>query len=212
MHIFLRLLLTPLTLLALLTPLSSRAASPEDTLRELVARENTLFADALKRGEKLDADNFQSDVQQLVTDYEKFLVANDKFAAAYVTYARLLDRVGMRKQSTAHYRIADKLDPEIPLVKNQLGNHLAEDGNEIGALNYFLSAIQLAPNEPLYHFQLGNLLTEAKNDFIRTGNWTRETIDKSILNAFTKAHELAPDDARYSCRLRLCYSDLDKPD
>jgi len=208
MHALRRLLLALLTPLALL----HSASSPEDTLRELVARENTLFADAIKRGETLDPDNFQTAIQQLVNDYEKFLSAHEKFAPAYVTYARLLDRVGMRKQATAHYRLADKLDPTLPFVKNQLGNHLAEDGNPIAALNYFLAAIQFAPDEPLYHFQLGNLLTEAKADFIRSGSWNRDTLNKSTLDAFATAHRLAPDDPRYAYRLGLCYYDLDAPD
>ena len=92
--------------------------------------------------------------------------------------------------------------PDIPIVKNQLGNYLAEEGEPIEAANYFISATRLAPDEPLYHYQLGTVLAEARDDFLKSGQWTRAQIDRTMQEAFRRAAELAP--KNFALCLPLC--------
>ena len=66
---------------------------------------------------------------------------------------------------------ANQLDSDLPLVKNQLGNYLAEEGRPLEAINYYLAATRLEPKEPLYHFQIGTLLSAARDDFLKSGEW-----------------------------------------
>ncbi|MSU69765.1 MAG: hypothetical protein EXS39_03100 [Opitutaceae bacterium] len=98
------------------------------------------------------------------------------------------------------------------LVKNQLGNYLAEEGKPLEAVSYFLSAIELTPGEPLYHYQLGTLLHEARDDFIKSGDWTRAALDKAMHQAFRRAAELAPDRLEFSYRYAESFYDLEAPD
>lgn len=107
---------------------------------------------------------------------------------------------------------ANQLDPNIPLVKNQLGNYLAEEGKPLQAAPYFIAAIKLEPNEPLYHYQLGTLLAEARDDFLKSGEWTRATIDESMHAAFKRAKELAPERFEFAYRFAESFYDLEKPD
>jgi tetratricopeptide (TPR) repeat protein len=97
-------------------------------------------------------------------------------------------------------------------VKNQLGNYIAEEGRPLEAVNYFLAAIKLAPNEPLYHYQLGTLLAEARDDFIKSGEWTRVSLDRAMHEAFRRAAELAPDRFEFAYRYAESFYDLDQPD
>jgi hypothetical protein len=97
-------------------------------------------------------------------------------------------------------------------VKNQLGNWLAEEGRPLEAVNYFLAAVQLAPDEPLYHYQLGTLLTEARDEFVRSGAWTRATLDRAMQEAFRRAAELAPERIEFTYRYGESFYDLEKPD
>jgi tetratricopeptide (TPR) repeat protein len=178
-------------------------------LKDLVARQDALIA-ALGK-EDTDMDNVKRDIQTLIFDYDGFLRSYPTFAPGYVTYGLLLGKVGMRRAAASILLKANQLDPNLPLVKNQLGNYLAEEGEPVEAVNYFLSAIQLAPNEPLYHYQLGTLLTEARDDFLQSGLWTRAQIDQTMQDAFKHAAELAPDNIPYAYCYAFSFYDLAEP-
>ena len=179
-------------------------------LKELVARQDALLA-ALGK-ENADEDNIRRDIQNLVFDYDAFLRVYPAFAPGYVTYGLLLGKVGMRRESSVMLLKANQLDSEIPIVKNQLGNYLAEEGEPLEAVNYFLAAIRLAPDEPLYHYQLGTLLAEARDDFLKSGQWTRPELDRAMHNAFKRAAELAPGNFAFAYRYAQSFNDLAEPD
>jgi tetratricopeptide (TPR) repeat protein len=204
-------LLTLLCVFALAFPSWTHAAdtTTEAKLKVLVARQKTLFADAEKAGNDLDEDNFRSQLQQLCNEYDALLRHDPRNVPTLVSYAMLLGQVDHRKDSIALLLRANALDKNLPIVKNQLGNYLAEEGHPVEAMNYYLAAIQLEPKEPLYHYQLGTLLAEARDDFLKTGQWTRAQLDKTTQDAFEKAMQCAPDDWRYAYRYGLSFYDLE---
>ncbi len=204
-----------LSLLALaLLPL--RAAETENmaerSLKAINERQREIFATAEKKGDKMDEEAFRTQVQSLIHEYERLLRDNPKFAIGHASYAALLGKVGMRKEAAAMLLKANQLDSDIPFVKNQLGNYLAEEGKPLEAAPYFLAAIKLAPNEPLYHYQIASLLVEARDDFLRSGEWSRESLDAAMLNGFKRAAELAPERFEFSYRYAESFYDLAKPD
>ncbi len=182
------------------------------SLKQLVDRQRELFAEAAKRPDYAEDDSFKAQLQEVSHGYERLLQDNPKFAAAYAAYGYMLSKVDMRKESAALLLKANELDPEIPLVKNQLGNLLAEDGKPLQAVNYYLSAIKLAPTEPLYHYQLGTLLAEARDDFVQSGEWTRAAVDHAMIEAFRRAAELAPDRFEFVYRYGESFYDVLEPD
>jgi len=200
----------------LLAPAGLHAAESETlaerTLRQIVERQRTLLADAAKQGDKMDEESLRTQVQSVAHDYERLLQDNPKFAAGYAAYGYLLGKVGMRKESVAMLLKANQLDSDIPLVKNQIGNYLAEEGKPLEAAPYYLAAIKLEPNEPLYHYQLGTLLTVARDDFLKSGEWSRAALDKAMHHAFQRATELAPDRFEFAYRYAESFYDLDTPD
>ncbi len=204
-----------LALLACLLTLRGFADSEslaDRTLKDIGERQKTILADAAKSGERLDTDAFRSQVENICHEYEGLLRNNPNFAAGYASYGYLLSKVGMRKESIAILLKANQLDPDIPLVKNQIGNYLAEEGKPLEAVNYFIAAIKLEPNEPLYHYQLGTLLYEARDDFLRSGEWKREALERAMFNAFKKAAELAPDRFEFVFRYAEAFQDVQDPD
>jgi tetratricopeptide (TPR) repeat protein len=203
----------------LLVPLGAGAAESAETMAErslkrIVEQQREIFAEAQKQGENLDQAALRQRMQSLSHDYELLLRDNPQFAAGYAAYGYMLGKVDMRKESTAMLMRANQLDPNIPLVKNQLGNLLAEEGKPLQAAPYFIAAIKLAPNEPLYHYQLGTLLVEARDDFLaaETGEWTRASLDAAMSEAFRRAAELAPDRFEFAYRYAESFYDLEKPD
>jgi tetratricopeptide (TPR) repeat protein len=213
------------------TPAPEAAApelSPEEkALRPLVARQQDLLAAAVKAGDDLDEETFRRDMQELSNSYEDYLKKYPNYGTAYAAYGVLLGKLSMRRQSAMLLLKADELfvkddgkaGARTPafirtwaLVKNQLGNFVAEEGRPLEAVNYYLSAIDLTPNEPLYHYQLGKLLTDARDDFLKSGQWTRAALDKAMHDAFKRAAELAPDRLELTYRYAESFYDLEKPD
>jgi len=182
------------------------------SLAQLVERQKELLADAAKDNPNFDQNNFQMQMEQVCRGYEELLRANPKMAKGYAAYGYLLSKLDEKKQSITMLLKANQLDPDQPLVKNQIGNYLAEDGKPLDALPYFMSAIKLAPKEPLYHYQLGTLLSEARDDFLKSGEWKKDAIDHAIHEAFRRAAELAPDRIEFTYRYAESFYDLEVPD
>jgi len=185
---------------------------PERQLKLIAERQRSLLEDAAKQGEKLDSESLRSQLQEIVHEYEILLQENPKFAAGYAAEGYLMSKVGMRKEAVGLMLKANQLDPDIPLVKNQIGNYLAEEGKPLEAVNYFIAAIKLEPNEPLYHYQLGTLLHEARDDFLKSGDWTRASLDHAEHEAFRRAAELAPDRIEFTYRYAESFYDMPQPD
>jgi tetratricopeptide (TPR) repeat protein len=181
-------------------------------LREISEQQKALFSDASAQRDALDQGALKTRVEQLSHEYESLLRDNPEFAAGYASYGYLMWKVGSRKEAVALLLKANQLDPDIPLVKNELGNYMAEEGRPLEALNYFLAAIKLQPNEPLYHYQLGTLLYEARDDFLKSGEWTRAALDHSMQEAFANAASLAPDRIEFSYRYAESFYDTKDPD
>ena len=185
---------------------------PVRTLKQIVDQQKTLLDEAAKQGDKLDEESLREQLQSLCHEYDLLLHDSPNFADAYVSYGLLLRKIDMRREAMAMLLKANQLDPDIPLVKNELGNFLAEDGKPLEAVNYFFSAIKLEPKEPLYHYELGKLLYEARDDFLKSGIYTREKLDDAMLEAFRRAAELAPDRLEFTYRYAESFYDLAKPD
>jgi tetratricopeptide (TPR) repeat protein len=191
---------------------SESTTMAERSLKQLIDRQQELLAEAAKPNPNFDTGNFQLQIEQVCRGYEEFLRANPKSAQGFAAYGYLLSKLDQKKQSIAILLKANELDSDQPLVKNQIGNYLAEDGKPLDALPYYMSAIKLAPKEPLYHYQLGTLLYESRDDFLKSGEWKPDAINHAIHEAFRQAAELAPDRIEFTYRYAESFYDLDPPD
>jgi tetratricopeptide (TPR) repeat protein len=209
---FRRLLLVLLCAAALRARADDGESLPESTLKQIAQRQQALLADAAKQGENLDAESLKAQLQEICHEYDLLLQGSPNFAPGYVAYGDLLWKVDMRKEAVGLFLKANSIEPDIPLVKNEIGNYLAEEGKPLEAVNYFLAAIKLEPSEPLYHYELGKLLRDARADFLSSGDWTRDSIDGGMTEAFRRAAELAPDDFRYNWEYADSFGVLPNPD
>lgn len=208
-------LFRPALALFLVLPAARLAAETlaEKTLKELLARQEQVFARAEKEAQtdELDEARFRAEVKSLTDGFDILIQKNPEFVLAYVSYADLLGRVGMVKPAVAMLFRANKLDDKLPRVKGQIAKHLAEDGKFAEALPWVLAAIDLAPREPRYHLNLGLLLAEGRDPLILSGAYTRPALDRAMLEAFRRAAELAPAELPYAYRAAEAYYDLEQP-
>ena len=208
-------------------PAAPQPSPAEQDLQVLVAQQQSLLAGAEKGGKDFDQEDFRTKMQFLANAYDAYLKKHIDYAPAYAAYGVMLGKIGMRRQSAMMLLKADELllkadgkdgvrTPAFlrtwALVKNQLGNYVAEEGKPLEAVNYFLAAIDLTPNEPLYPYQLGTLLTEARDDFLESGHWTRPALDQAMHEAFRRAAELAPSRIEFGYRYAESFADLATPD
>lgn len=204
---------------ALLAGLSLEAAEAparaetmaEKTLKDIVARQRDLLGRAEKEGDHLDVAWLRGELQSVINSYDILIQKSPDFAPAYVAYGMLLGQVGMTREAVGILLKANQLDKEIPVVKNEIGRFLAEDGKLVEALPWIMAALDLEPQQPLYHYHLGKLLIEGRDDFIKTGQFTRASLDKAMLQAFARAAELAPTNFGYAYRHAEAYYDLEAP-
>src|SRR5476651_1145102 len=200
--------------LILLAALAGRAPAEtlaDKTLVEIVERQQDIFARAAKEGENLDEAWLRGELESVMKSYDVFIQKNPDYALGYGAYGMLLGKVGMTKEAVAMLLKANKLDPAMPEVKNQIAVHLAEDGKPVDALPWVMAAIDLDPQKPLYHFHLGELLAAGRSDFVRTGQFEGPKIDQAILDAFQRAAELSPRDFPLAYRHGKAYYDLEVP-
>ena len=195
---------------AIKTPDESETLA-ERTLRDIVQRDHALFAKAEKAGDQFDQGVFHGEAQSIASSYDVLVQKSPDFVAAYVAYGVFLGKVGMDRQAVAMLLKANKLDPNIALVKNQLAKHIAEDGKPVEALSYLMSAIELEPKEPLYHFHLGQLLLAGRDDFLTNGGFTQAALDKAMLEAFKRASELALSNFGYAYQYAKAFYEIDPP-
>jgi len=216
MRIFLKTLLLAAALLAGLSLGAAEAPARAETmaeknLKDIVARQRDLLGRAEKEGDHLDVAWLRGELQSVINSYDILIQKSPDFAAAYVAYGMLLGQVGMTREAVGILLKANQLDKEIPVVKNEIGRFLAEDGKLVEALPWIMAAIDLEPQQPLYHYHLGKLLIEGRDDFIKTGQFTRAALDKAMLQAFARAAELAPKNFAYAYRQAEAYYDLETP-
>lgn len=182
-------------------------------LRQVIERENRTW-ERLRANPDNEATKrrVEAELLEVIGAYENILRANPDFAEAYAAYGLLLSRTGSREAAAKAFLKANELNPNIPMVKNQLGNYLVEDGKYQEALPYYLAAIELKPDEPLYHYQLGTLLHEFRRFFIADGTYTADVIAAKSHEAFKRAAELAPDTWAYAYRYAESFYDAADPD
>ena len=156
-------------------------------LKQLNDREQAAYARYEKALAREDVHSVQTELQSIVDGYERLINASPEYAAAYVSYGLMLHRIGERKTSNAILARADELDPYHAIVKNQLGNYQAEEGNYLEAMAFYNMAIDLRPEEPLYHYQMGNLLFAYKKFFIDDKLFLPDGLDLEIQKKFREA-------------------------
>jgi tetratricopeptide (TPR) repeat protein len=198
---------------AAVLPAQVSTTRDEAQFQELLALQQELLAQVAEAEVQEDVEKLRPRLQTLVYDWEGYLRSYPKKPDGYIAYSMLLGNplIDERRRAKALLLRANELDPNRAIVKNQLGKYIAEDGEPLLALPYFLAAAELEPEEALYHYQIGQLLGGARSDFLTSGEWTIESIDEAMQNAFAEAVRLNPDSLPYAYRYAESYYDLENP-
>ena len=181
-------------------------------LLNILAKQEDLFRDLAESGAYSNEEDRFRRIQDLVTDYNRFLVDNPDNLYALILYGKLLRTVG--KDDTAYYVFlrADAIDSEIAVVHQHIGNYLAERGAFAEALARLKKAIELSPETALYHYQFGLFLSRYRDALVEKGLYDRAEIDAHMLEAFEQAAKLEPENRDFQFRYAEAFYDVVEPD
>lgn len=211
-----RIIKTYCCLVVLLLTLSGQliGQSPLDAKRlaEIATSEEKIYKKIAEDPEFYSADDLERRIQELVRAYGTYLQENPEDVNALILYGKLLRRIESYDKAFATFLKADEVDPNIAVVKQQIGTHLAEEGKGVAALPFYLRAVELEPKTPAYHFSLGQLLNEFRNEFISEGVFTSDALEREMIKAFKRAAALEPENFDLQMRLGEAYYDLSSPD
>lgn len=185
----------------------------DERLEDLVTLQRELLLRASVAQVQEDVEKIRPRLQNLVFDWEAYLRDYPNKTEGLIGYSMLLGNplLDERHRAKALLLKANMLDANLPIVKNQLGKYLAEEGLPLQALPYFIAAADLVPEEPLYHYQIGQLLGGARQAFLESPEWSVEAIDKAMQDALAEAVRLDPESIPYAYRYAESFYDLENP-
>ena len=187
----------------------------ERKLMALVEKHEKLFRQFEGAGDEpseKDMEELQFRVRNIAQEYESLIAEDPDEVLVYILYGKLLRKVGQEERAAEMFLNADELDPKIAVVKQQLGNYLAEHGKFTESLGFLLQAIELSPQTAVYHYQVGELISVFRDSFVADGVYTRDSLDHQMETAFREAARLEPDNRDFSVRYAECFYDLETPD
>jgi tetratricopeptide (TPR) repeat protein len=182
------------------------------SLLAIAEKEAKIYQKIAEDPEFYSANDLDRRINELVQSYRTYLLDQPNDVSAYILYGKLLRRVQENEQAFMAFLKADELDPEIAVVKQQIGNHLAEEGQGKAALTFYLRAVELEPQTAIYHFALGQLIHDFRQEFIEDGIFTSDALEREMLKAFRRAAALEPENFDFQMRLGEAYYDLTSPD
>lgn len=192
--------------------LTGAAGLASNRLLAIAEKEAKIYQKIAEDPEFYSESDLDRRINELVQSYRTYLADQPDDVSAYILYGKLLRRVQEYEQAFLAFLKADELDPEIAVVKQQIGNHLAEEGKGKAALTFYLRAVDLEPQTAVYHFALGQLIYDFRSEFIEDRIFTRDALERELLKAFRTAASLDPDNFDYQMRLGEAYYDLSSPD
>ena len=184
----------------------------ERKLIKIQKDQEALFRRIEKNNGEYEIDDLELDARNLITEYESYLADNPDDIFCLILYGKLFRKIDRIEDAQLIFLKANSLDPNLAVVKQQLGNYHAEVGNYEEALGYFLIAVELSPDTALYTYQLGELLYHYRDLYLSSGMFDRDTIDRQMCKAFDESARLAPNNIDFQFRYAECFYDLKNPD
>lgn len=184
-----------------------------EDLLAIVDSEKTLkHLDEMAKMGRNTQKEFESTAAKILDDYRGWIEQNPDAILGRIFLGKLLVKLDMKEEAHQQFLAANKIDPHVAVVNQQLGNHAAETGNYSEALFYLRKACFLDPDAATYHYQLGELIFTYKNPLVLNRDISISEAEELMMESFRKATELAPDVRDFALRQAEAYFDLLNPD
>lgn len=175
-------------------------------LGRILDREERFFAKDTVHGK--DEKEMTRQAQEIVANYENYIAQNPKDTNALILFGKFLRKVGQEEHATEFFLEADKINPKLAVVKQQLANYLIEKDMPIDAFPLLVLTIELDPKEAIYHFHLGNFLFLFQEDLIKEKILTKSAVHSFMHRSFYEAKKLEPKNLEFQLRYAQSFFDF----
>lgn len=184
----------------------------ERRLRDVYDKQQALYARLAAEGASLSDPEYDRLINEVATEYHSYISDYPQAVYGYILFGKFLRDTGQYTEANTAFIRANQLDREIAVVKQQIGNYLAEEGEPSLALAYYMAAAELEPNTAVYAYQIGELLYTYRDEFIAEEALEPALLDQQMIHAFAEAHRLNPSNRQLTQRYAEAYFDVGQPD
>lgn len=181
----------------------------EKILNQIIDRQERFFKIG-KSSKKISEQEMTRHAQEIVAAYESYISDNPQDVHALILFGKFLRKVGQQEHAVEFFMQADKINPKLAVVKQQLANYLIEKGKPVDAFPYFILTIELNPTEAVYHFHLGNFLFLFQEELINEGILNRMSAQSFMHRSFLEASILEPKNFDFQLRYAQSFFDFPK--
>lgn len=182
----------------------------EHKLMDITEDEEKVFAEMTSG--QLQQEEFERRVVAIAYRYDELVARDPNNVETLILYGKFLRRLGKNTEANGFFVHADHISPNIAVVKQQIGNYLAEEGNYAEALKYYRKAIELEPKEAVYHYGLGELVATFRDKYVANGTFSEKEAEDKLMAEFAKACELDPANKDFAFRRGEAFYDVADPD
>lgn len=188
------------------------------TLRELkildiVRLQDDLFADPnINNMGNFAYSELQTKALRIESMWRTYFIENPDDVTALIIYGKFLRRIGQTQKAYEMFLRADRISPNIAVVKQQLSAIEAEEAQSTKAFAHISQALKLEPNNSTYLKQTAYILVMAKDEFIKSGMLSKSEFDKLLSDCYRKVYENNADNKEEKIRYAQSFYDLFEPD
>ena len=190
------------------TLLGTEITLSEKILGQILDRQERFFANYSSK--RLNEKEMTRHAQEIVANYESYLSQNPEDENALILFGKFLRKVGQEEHAVEFFLEADKINPKLAVVKQQLANFLIEKDRPVDAFPLLILTVELSPKEAIYHFQLGNFLFLFEKELVDEQIFTERSAQSFMHQCFREASKLEP--ASFDFQLRYAQSFFDFSD
>lgn len=150
--------------------------------------------------------------RRIMSLWEGYFLENPNDVEARIIYGKFLRSTGKASDAYAEFCAADKLDPSIAVVKQQMATFEAETGLVKESYAHICDAVRLEPDNAVYVWQAAKLMVSRRDVLEEHLKLSPEEYDKKYLSFYARAAELEPSSASFQTDYALSFYDAAKPD
>ena len=193
------------------TNTNTKTTLAEEQLLSIVKKHEALLGQYEENPAKFEKLEWSTRVESVINAYKAFNNDNPDDVFGYVLHGKFLREIGRYEEAYKLFLRANKLDPNIAIVKQQIGNYLAEDARYKEAYPYFVSAVKLDPQKAVYQWQLGRFLIYYGKQLVTEKVINPKEYDQYLGTSLAEAVRLAPENRTYKNLYAESFYDLHKP-
>jgi len=170
------------------------------------------FFERVKNKSKMNYADVLSIKTRIDSLWAEYLAEFPDDVEALIIHGKFLRATGDDKLAYDDFCKADRLNPKIAVVKQQMANYEAECGLFKESYDSIEEALKLEPDNPVYLTQQAQLILFYREEFIIKNYFTQAQLDSKMINCYRRAAELCPQSSDAQWRYAQAFYDVGRAD